>query len=1603
MSITAFNLVESTENLAVESIFRSIWSVEDPADTWTVSEIPSGVSVFWNVVKRIDASTTSLDITELHTFYSSFVSDVSAFVFDTAADLVGSIDFTLPHPNHAPVEQFKENGNVSIQVGDRHADQTVYISNKSRNKTGLPVTTLSGYWKNHPTTGYDVSGTVDFDNGIITYDFHNIEVPSLFPGGSAAKFSYEGNYGDVVWDASNWSTSGIYLTAGSITVSADFDTLSYNIGASAYTPALLLEAEYEPKGFTAIYDPPNIKINEVNYNYENVQLSAVVDTGETELSLFDRSLLFDTNNQYYLMWEADPIDNALSAIFLNEPSTPVHSFNKVLSGFVPGTRSLSAEDIRIFSSLPLSSRTYSISAYLSDVANYPNAIPGRVVDTYNFNYYDVKNDTLAIALVSSNVIDNDIIHLQRLVETWDSGTFTDAPTSSVSWAESNSTLISAKSGIQTNDFNNTEYYGDVIPPPASEPGFLIEQNNYNFIPAGAITVSAITSVDLVYGLEYLNVAFPLGTNTNYYLTGSYTSTPTISVEYFWKEYISPTDIGIIQTLENEPFIRKATFTTLDYTSVPAGEPLHYNSGVVWEIDSPSEGGIISIYDGNGDIYLQGVGKVTTDTITVYVSTDYFDNHPVTATDVTFTVNASVYDVRTASSIFELSTATDLIVDTFPATSLFDAAFTFNNELPGTSDVWRLVSNPYTVSATIFDTSSGTFLSGENKSLTVFSTAYDDSVIADFTVSQNISAISYVRSNVFGTTWLSAHTVSATPLDVHFRDAWPSAEFIIYPQYYWNGSAFVELTEGNHTLSPGACAYNHGHIETFTLSAQNIAANFYEWEIENETISSLVSTTVDIKGNTDLTGIPVCLSVYDDDLPTTMPGRYYDDVTGDLTLYPNICNCTISGDFSDPLHQSIRFAEYDSPTFTVDSYANDLLVPVTNQSLLTASRTITFPANSPVDSYIGSTVWTVSAKDWSGPYTQSNEVLSLVLSAGNGVEPGTIRLGEVQNIDVFADTNIGRYIPHTPPSDWAIVYSDVQSDTVSVTVSTVPNIELYTSRLFYTTGETIEFQNITIDSPPGLLSAFIWDDNVYDALKIESFGSYITSYINEGSITINVQGVLTNGFVYDTTFTDVINIQIPDVFDPDIVRVFGTIEVALPHLSNACILPPNEWITADNLNVVLQHHLDNIEYIRDISKYYAPPPNGYDGWLGSTLDFGVTNYGWNLNIPQLDTNYNNLSAALDVETLSAVNDVALGSDGTLYVADGSTVQILLSGYSGSVVSTVDERAIGDKFGTLAAIDIDTDNRVYLLDSENYRVIVMQYTESASQQWKALYTWGALGNIALEEGFQTPSDLEIDASNFVWVSDSTNNAIKKFSRTGSFVHAFTSDLFSDVKQPLSVTVNSGLVYVLTQESIIEFDESGNFQTEYELPTEGTPKRITNNGEFLYLVYSDKLMKMTLQGKNAGIFGDSINGEISYTGLDFLNSQLFVSNINSVLRFDESLNVIAAYVSSEYDWSTDDIYVDKDEYIQPWVVNRVLARLWDNVELIRRGLLGSVEFDTISNNVSGYVIKDFTPTEYNSMQLNDKGEIFVGINEIVSYDVLNRCLTQLYNYEKHILSFL
>ena len=105
----------------------------------------------------------------------------------------------------------------------------------------------------------------------------------------------------------------------------------------------------------------------------------------------------------------------------------------------------------------------------------------------------------------------------------------------------------------------------------------------------------------------------------------------------------------------------------------------------------------------------------------------------------------------------------------------------------------------------------------------------------------------------------------------------------------------------------------------------------------------------------------------------------------------------------------------------------------------------------------------------------------------------------------------------------------------------------------------------------------------------------------------------------------------------------------------------------------------------------------------------------------------------------------------------------------------------------------------------------------------------------------------------------------------------------------------------------------------------------------------------------------------------------------------------------WTLRDMYVSRDEYIQDIIVNTSFQRFADNVMLMLHALNGRIKVIEDENGYLTFVREDLRIEEIDKINLDIKNTVFVGINEIVSADVINRCADRLYDYMDRVLAFI
>ena len=167
-------------------------------------------------------------------------------------------------------------------------------------------------------------------------------------------------------------------------------------------------------------------------------------------------------------------------------------------------------------------------------------------------------------------------------------------------------------------------------------------------------------------------------------------------------------------------------------------------------------------------------------------------------------------------------------------------------------------------------------------------------------------------------------------------------------------------------------------------------------------------------------------------------------------------------------------------------------------------------------------------------------------------------------------------------------------------------------------------------------------------------------------------------------------------------------------------------------------------------------------------------------------------------LNAPRSLAFAKDGTVYVADSRNHRVLHLDIEGNVLHEwgIFADGVGTQIGSGTfnepwGLAIAPDGSVYVTDTWNHRV------EKFTSAGKFITAWGTFGQGETPDSFYGPRGLAVDAEGRVYVTDTGNKRIAVFDAKGNFITDFGSGGFDPglFDEPVGITVDkNGTVYVV-----------------------------------------------------------------------------------------------------------------------------------------------------------------------------------------------------------------
>ena len=1003
---------------------------------------------------------------------------------------------------------------------------------------------------------------------------------------------------------------------------------------------------------------------------------------------------------------------------------------------------------------------------------------------------------------------------------------------------------------------------------------------------------------------------------------------------------------------------------------------------------------------------------------------------------------------------ELSTYIDLTSLEYPGDDIFYPVLKINNEEP-TSTLYRAI-NPnknYILSAapdTILNPStSGHYSFTMDGNIISGGTFIDENELklASATIFMNVTA---ATSAVFAFNVSSEYLYESSNSYIIPKSYITTVYFVevpnvsgcitVAPQYKWDEitETWITVVESDYSVTdPPLDIYGMGRTENFLLSCSLTGVDYtYNWDVSSTNNNYLSLQTSEkyilqsIKSTCSADEADVKIKVTTPGI-VNMPEYYNDDV---LTPFTNWLL----------LSSEINYINASIISTSVSS-----LIPSAIAAPGPLDIIFSNPAGQvtgPIITTINTTMLDLSTSYWrtSATYISNNNALvELLILSETGSPALSVPKFEPTNIRIKMNPNYSyAFAIHPIYNDWCTesqlglpAFSGSQgADVTSISIVYPVIPYTYTSNKYMTAIADVSFENLIPVN--NLVTQTDWYINGILEEKYD-FSPFTVSLSDSDIYSLDMTSYW-NTDSDKNEYNDVIKIidNYP-VYNPNITR---TVNEDIILNFRRCQIGSNEWINHDNINYIIKNVYDNLMDLIYQSKIYINPPTEYIGWLGSiTMADNTKRFRWHANIDGLDYSQDDPSIAVN-DRFTNLKDCVVRNN-IMYVSNTTAVEVLSSDFSATYIKGLTAQSVNVPFINIKTIQIDNEDAdtVYVLDVGTSIISVYTYRENDGE-WELLYSWYEAGN---------PQDIYMSKNNTLWVTNADNHKISEYSRSGSLMQTVTSSVFSLSSKPISICEDyqDNLHVLCSGINMVEvFNGTGTLLYSYTPTITGTKIRESVDDGFVYITSPSSTIKCSINGEiqlplvDINIVGTYTNNNRSIFQDEYRN--LYIPQINHILKYNDQLttmNLINEDVEEKL-WSLNEVLINKQEYIQDWVVNKTLNRLWDNINIIYRSLLGKVSYEstkslsdteynitTVPNSINNNclidwvptfthtlytddgqkciifpVLRNFLPFEYKSLIYN-KEDILIGVNELVTMDVLNRVFCQLNELMQNIKDML
>lgn len=776
-----------------------------------------------------------------------------------------------------------------------------------------------------------------------------------------------------------------------------------------------------------------------------------------------------------------------------------------------------------------------------------------------------------------------------------------------------------------------------------------------------------------------------------------------------------------------------------------------------------------------------------------------------------------------------------------------------------------------------------------------------------------------------------------------------------------GSGYENLIFNLYTQSNGMTSYKPCHTENFYFSASP-GFSKYVWAIGN--------TITESKSNK----VIIPLSYSNVSANNTVKVSAFNDIfleSDSLTIY-NFA----SSNNSNVYKQNITFLDFPAPSASIELTNN--FVNVNYYSSLPRMLATINSGNFDIAGYSFNIV--LSSSNFIQTKLVENKASSFNSLIKVGLENNDFIIDEnsFNNCKIYLSGNVSITINGF---DFCPTSFPISSNILPLSVYNGPNLELYATKNILSASEVVTFYNGSnknfISNPNISFQSFRFD-NGEGTISTPTTGAltFTTSYNNEGVKSPSLTGVTNTGEIYIQTWDKLISVKNSfENYDSSISREFYE-KLNLPYSLEDVKVKPNDWQYNSVINRSFEKLKSNLDYLSAacaINNINFPKANG--GYLGER--FG--NFKWQTKYEPVNVQNTLFS---DLRSVQFFED-------KIIAFNGNRLEIYNVSYNPSRTYSVNKIGNGEVFENPTTLYYSDElKRLYILDNGKKLLFVCRFDINTPNDIEITHYWGGSGSKEDRTKFNNPVDFCVDYNYNLYVIDSDSLVVKVYNKNLNWIRNISSSKFNNINKPLSISERNGLFSISTSSGeTILIDQFGTESGSITKKNSINSVLNTLHEGIIYIISGKSLAKYTIN--NTFVNENSYNDDI--VDVVFDNYHCYIIFADYILKFVDYIEIDKVINSNEslsgFNWNS--IYVNENEFVTDYIFNDSFKKIKDNTSLLNSRIDKKLFVDLDQY----YRVINQTSSSYSPSALTDY-PLFLGVNEPVLYDTINRGIDQLYS---------